>query len=377
MTRTLVARYLKQRPALMVMVTGWYFISNLADESTTALAALVAGMALFAPLVVPSGVSAFTCSLPIRGRDLVMSRVLAMIAVPVIPTVVWVAMDLASGQVPAALLMREAQVIALVAALGVAAVVAWVHYTVPDALPIPVNGRDARKHEPERKSGAGTDAAWWSVIRAALPPGYLLYCAALFGAAVMGIATPLYCVILLFLPAMIRRRREWLPALPVWDGQRLRLIMLPRVVVFVACIEVGRVLQLSVLKRQEQLAGDWRAWLIDAAVLMVVGVIVVLLTEVDGVLSRRLRGPFGLLLRELATLPVAAIIAADIVMRLRSTDGIVAYTTRTLHDTAASSVVHAASVLVLTATLLVTMYALLEHQFRRYGTSGNAGAQAA
>jgi hypothetical protein len=48
-----------------------------------------------------------------------------------------------------------------------------------------------------------------------------------------------------------------------------------------------------------------------------------------------------------------------------------------LHETAASSTVHPWSVLALAVTLLVTSCVLLEHQFRRSGTSGNADVQAA
>jgi hypothetical protein len=269
------------------------------------------------------------------------------------------------------------RLVALVVALGMAAAVAWVHYTVPDALPIPVNRMAAWKDEPTRQTGVGRDTAWWSVVWTALPPFFPLYCVILVGAAALGFATPVYCVMLLFVPVMIRQRTTWLTALPVSNRQRLRLIVLPTVMVFVACIEAGRVLQLAVLERQAQLSGDWRVWLIDAVVLMVSGVIVLLLTQVDGALARWRRGPVALFLRELVTLPVAVILAADIVLRVRGTEGIAALATRTLHETAASSAVFAWGVLVLAIALLVTAYALLEHQFRRSGTLGNAGAQAA
>jgi len=199
----------------------------------------------------------------------------------------------------------------------------------------------------------------------------------LLGAAAAGIATPFYCLGLLVLPGIIRRRSRWLAALPLSHRRRLQLIVLPTVVASVACIEVGQALHLQVLVRQERLSADFRLWLIDAAVLMVLGVIVVLLAEVGGVLSRRRRGVVGLLPGELATLPVAAVLVADIVPRVRGTEGIVALTTRMLHGMAESSAVHAWSVLVLAVTLLVTAYALLEHQFRRSGTLPRADVQAA
>jgi hypothetical protein len=165
--------------------------------------------------------------------------------------------------------------------------------------------------------------------------------------------------------------------LPVSYRQRLQLIVLPTVVASVACIMIGRALRLTVLARQEQLSADYRLWLIDAAVLMILGVMVVLLTEVGDALSRRRRGFVGLFLGELATLPVAAVVIADIVPRMRGTEGIVGLTTRMLHDTAASSAVHAWSVLVLAVMVLVTAYALLEHQFRRSGTLRDADMKAA
>jgi hypothetical protein len=98
---------------------------------------------------------------------------------------------------------------------------------------------------------------------------------------------------------------------------------------------------------------------------------------VGGELSRRRHGVVGLLLGELATLAVAAVVIGDIVPRMRGTEGVVARTTRMLHDTAASSAVHAWSVLVVAVAVLVTAYALLEHQLRRSGTAGGAGVQAA
>jgi hypothetical protein len=305
-----------------------------------------------------------------------MSRVLAMAGVTAIPVLGWAILEAVTGEVPT-ILQPGVRLPLLALALGTAGIVAWIHYTVPDALPIPSNRRADRTHEPERRTGVGRDTAWWSVVRTALPSAYPLYCVLLIGAAAVGITMPLYCVILLFLPVVMRQRTSWLTALPVSDRQRLRLIVLPTVVAFVACIEVGRVLQLAVLERQAQLSGDWRVWLIDAVVLMVSGVIVLLLTQVDGALARWRRGPVALFLRELVTLPVAVILAADIVLRVRGTEGIAALATRTLHETAASSAVFAWGVLVLAVALLVTAYALLEHQFRRSGTLGNAGAQAA
>lgn len=368
MTAALVARHLKKRPAVMVMLTGYFFLPELASESAAALGALVLGMVLFSWFVIPSEVSAFTCALPIRGRDLVMSRVLAMIGVTAIPVVAWATMEAVTGQIPT-ILQPGLRLAALAVALAAAGAVAWVHFTVPDALPIPFYRMAGRKDRPERKTGAGRDTAWWSVVRTALPPSFALYCVLLFGAAAVGFATPVYCIVLLFLPVMIRQRTTWLTALPVSHRQRLRLIVLPTVMAFVACIELGRVLHLSVPGRQEQLFGDWRLWLIDAAVLMVLGLIVVLLAEVDGALARWRRGAVALFLRELATLPVAAVIVVDIVLRLRGTEGIAALTARALHDTAGSSAVRAWSVLVVAVTLLVATYALLEHQFQRSGTS--------
>lgn len=376
MTKTLVGRYLRKRPAVMAMLTGWFFLPVLASESTAALVALMFGMALFSWAVVPSAVSAFTCALPIRGRELVMARVLAMIGVTAIPVVVWATTELVTGSIPT-ILQPGLRPATLALALGAAGAVAWVHYGVADALPIPLHRMAAWKEEPERAKGVGRDTAWWSVVRTALPPAYLLYCAVLLGAAAVGFATPVYCVVLLFLPAMIRQRSEWLTALPVSPRQRLRLIVLPTVVVFVACIELGRVLHLLGLGRGEQLSGDWRVWLIEAAVLMVLGAGVVLLIDVGDVLSRGRRGVVGELLGELTIVPVAAVVVADILPRVRGTEGIAALTTRTLHDTAASSAVHAWSLFVLAVVLLVTVYALLELQFRRSGTAGGAGAQAA
>jgi hypothetical protein len=99
--------------------------------------------------------------------------------------------------------------------------------------------------------------------------------------------------------------------------------------------------------------------------------------EVSGALSRRRRGVVGFFLGELPTVAVAAVVVADFVPRMRGMDGAVVLTTRMLHETAASSTVHMWSVLVLAVMLLVTTCALLEHQFRRSGTSGNADVQAA
>jgi hypothetical protein len=291
-----------------------------------------------------------------------------MAGVTAIPVLGWATLEAVTGEVPT-ILQPGVRLPLLALALGTAGIVAWIHYTVPDALPIPSNRRADRTHEPERRTGVGRDTAWWSVVRTALPSAYPLYCVLLIGAAAVGITTPLYCVILLFLPVVMRQRTSWLTALPVSDRQRLRLIVLPTVVAFVACIEIGRVLQLAVLERQGQLSGDWRVWLINVVVLLVLGLMVVILAEVDGILSRGRRGAVALLLRELATLPVAAVVVADIVSRMRGTEGITAITTRMLHGTAEGRALHTWSPLVLAVTLLVTAYVLLEQQFRRSGTS--------
>jgi hypothetical protein len=376
MIRTLVVAYLHQRAAVMIMLLGACLLTAFGGDSPAALIAIVLGMALLSWLAVPSGTNAFTCALPIRGRELVMSRVLGVVAVTVIPIVFWVTLAAGSEQTPATILLPGVRLAALALAIGVAAACAWIHYTVPDALPLPINGRDGWKRVPGR-TASDEGPPWWSVVRVAVPPIYALYCAVLIGTAAVGIATPFYCVGLLVLPAMIRRRTTLLPVLPVSDRQRLQLIVLPTVVASVACIMIGRALRLTVLVSQEQPSADYRLWLIDAAVLMVLGVIVLLLAEVGGVLSRRHPGIVGLVLGELATLPVAAVVVAEIVPRMRGTGGIVAHTARMLHGTAASSAVHAWSVLVLAVMLLVAAYSLLEREFRRSGTSPGASVQQA
>jgi hypothetical protein len=376
MIKPLVVAYLHQRSAVIVMLLGACLLTAFGGDSPAALVAIVLGMAVLSWIVVPSGRNAFTCALPIRGADLVLSRVLGVVAVTVIPIVIWAALEWGSEQTPATILMPGVRLGALALAIGVAALGVWIHYTVPDALPLPINGRGGWKRVPGR-TASDEGPSWWSVARVAVPPIYALYCAVLIGTAAVGVATPFYCLGLLVLPGMIRRRTTLLPVLPVSDRQRLQLIVLPTVVVSVACIMLGRALRLTVLARQEQLSADYRLWLIDAAVLMVLGVMVVLLGEAGDALSRRRRGFVGLVLGELATLPVAAVAIADIVPRMRGTEGIVGLTTRMLHDTAASSAVHAWSVLVLAVMVLVTAYALLEHQFRRSGTLRDADMKAA
>jgi hypothetical protein len=358
------------------MLLGACLLTAFGGDSPAALVAIVLGMAVLSWIVVPSGRNAFTCALPIRGADLVLSRVLGVVAVTVIPIVVWAALEWGSEQTPATILMPGVRLGALALAIGVAALGVWIHYTVPDALPLPINGRDGWKRVPGRTaSDEGT--ARWGVIRAALPPGYALYCVLLIGAAAVGVATPLYCLGLLALPGMIRRRSQRLDALPVSNRQRVQLAVLAAVLASVICIEIGRALQLSMLARREVLSADYRLWLIDAALLMVLGVMVVLLAEAGGELSRRGRGLAGILLGELVTLPVAAVLVAEIVPRVRGTDGIVAITTRMLHGMLHSSAVNAWSLVVLAVTLLITAYALVGRLFRRSETADGAGVQAA
>ena len=377
MIKSLVAGYLRQRAAVMVMLLGASLLTGFGGDSPAAFSAIVLSLALLAWQVVPSGINAFTSALPIRGRDLVMARMLGVVAVTVIPIVFWATLEASSNQTPATILLPGVRLAALALVIGVAGAGAWIHHTVPDALPLPINEGAGWIRVHEREAGTDAGTAWWSVVPTALPPIYALYCVLLVGTAAVGAATLFYCLVLLSLPGIIRRRSQWMAALPVSHRQRLQLIVVPSVVVSVVCIEIGRALRLSVLVRQEPLSADYRLWLIDAAVLMVLGVMVVLLTEVGGVLSRRRRGLVGLVLGELATLPVAAVVVADIVPRMRGTEGVITLTTRMLHGTAESSAVHAWSVLVLAVMVLVTAYALLEHQFRRSGTLTRAGVQAA
>jgi hypothetical protein len=289
----------------------------------------------------------------------------------------WAGLEWGSNQTPATILIPGVQMAALAIALGIAAAGVWIHHTVPDALPLPINEGAGWKRASQRGAGTDTDTAWWSVAWPALPPIFVLYCALLIGTAAAGFATLFYCLVLLSLPGIIRRRSQWLVALPLSHRQRVQLIVVPTVVASVACIQLGRALHLPVLARHEQLPTDYRLWLIDAAVLMALGVIVMLLAEMGHVLSRPRRGVVGLLLGELATLPVVAVVVAEIVPRMRGTDGVVAVATRMLQGTAESSAVHAWSVLVLAVVLLVTVYGMLEHQSRRSGTPTDADAQAA
>jgi hypothetical protein len=377
MITPLVAGYLRRREVVVVMVLGALLLAGFGRDSRASFTAIALSLALLSWLLIPSGLNTFTCALPIRGRDLVMSRALAIVAVTVIPIVGWLAVEGMSGQLPPMMLLPGAWLSALALALGVAGAGAWIYHTVPDALPLPNKEVAGWKHVAERETGTDADTAWWSVLRAALPPTYALYCVLLISTAAVGTATLFYCLVLLSLPAMIRQRSAWLTSLPVPDRQRLHLVVLPTVAASVACIEIGRALQLPLLVRQGALSADYRIWLIDAALLMVVGVAVVLIMEIGGELSRRRSGLLALFLRELAVLPVAAIVVADIVLHARGAEGIIAITTRTLHNTVESSPVHAWSVLVLAVMLLVTAYALLANQFRRFGTAGGAGVTAA
>jgi hypothetical protein len=374
MIAPLVAGYLRRRSAVIVMLLGAILLAGFGGDSRAAFTAIVLSLVLLSWQVVPSGVNAFTCALPIRGRDLVMARAIAIVVVTVVPIATWMTLAAISGQAPATVRLSGGLLAAL--ALGAAAAGTWIHYTIPDALPLPIN-EARRRVDVAAGDGEERGPTWLSVVRTALPPTYSLYCVLLVGAAAVGTAALFYCLILLSVPAMIRQRSEWLAALPVSDRRRLLLIVLPTVAASIACIEVGRLLHLPVLVRQERLSSDYRLWLIDAAVLAVLGVMVLLVAEIGGRLSRRRAGPSALFLRELATLPVAAILIADIVRRDRGAEGMTAIATRTLHDMADNSAVHAWSLLVLAVALLVTAYALLERQFRRSGTSGEGAAQSA
>ena len=372
MMTSLVLGYLRQRGAVLIMLAGACLLTAFGGSSAAALLAIVLGMALVSWIAVPSGTNAFTCALPIRGRDLVLSRVLGVVAVTIIPLAFWIFVEAKSDQTPATILMPAVRMATLALVLGVAGAAVWIHQRVPDALPLPINEGGGWKRTSHVGSRAERGTTWWSVVPAALSPVYALYCVLLAGAAAMGAATALYCLGLVALPGWIRRRSQWVDALPVSPRQRVPLLVVPAVVVPVACIELGRALRLAVLERAAPLSADYRLWLIDAAVLMVLGMIVVLLAEIAGVLSRRRRGVVGVALGELATLLVAAVLVAELVPKMRGTNGIVAVATRMLHATAESSAVHAWSVLVAAVILLVTAYGLLEQQFRRSGTAPRA-----
>lgn len=377
MMKPLVLAYVHQRAAVIVMLLAACLLTAFGADSPVALFAIALGTALLSWMVVPSGINAFTCALPIRGGDLVLSRVLGVVAVTVIPVVGWVVVEYGSEQTPATILMPSVQLGALAIALGVAAAGAWIRHVVPDALPLPINERGGRKRGPDRGVWTGTGPTWWSAMRAALPPIFVLYCAVLIGAAAVGTATLVYGIVLVSLPGIISHRVHWLAVLPLSDRQRAQMIVVPAVAASVACIMIGRALQLSVLTQPQPPSADYGLWMIDAAVLLALGVTVLLLAEVGGVLSRRRRGVVGLLLGELATLAVAAVAIADIVPRMQGREGIVAHTARMLHDTAASSAVHAWGVVVIAVVVLVTAYALLERVFRRSGTLTGADVQAA
>jgi hypothetical protein len=215
------------------------------------------------------------------------------------------------------------------------------------------------------------------VIRTVLPTTYLMFCALLVFAAAAGNATVFYCLAILSVAGLVRERSAWLASMPVSDRQRLLPIVLPAVATAVACREVDWLLHPPAPARHAGLFPHLRLWLIDATVIAALGVMLLILAEVGGRLSRGRVGRSALLLRGLPILPMAALLIADVVRRYQGEEGSIAWATHGLHGIAERSAVHAWSLLVLAAMLLVTAYVLLEHEFRRSGTSAGAGVSAA
>src|SRR4051794_24820289 len=120
MITSLVAGYLRQQAAVLVMLLGASLLIGFGGDSPAAFSAIVLSLALLSWEVVPSGIDAFTCALPIRGRDLVMSRMLGIIAVTVIPIAGWATLEAMSKQTPAIIFLPSVRLTALALALGVA-----------------------------------------------------------------------------------------------------------------------------------------------------------------------------------------------------------------------------------------------------------------
>lgn len=346
----------------------------------------------------------FECSLPIRGREVVMARALATLVPGLLVAAVWIAawrlrdpdafplttmLDVAAlvALVPllphavtrgvpranAELLtfLAWAAVAALgagamrvlppamttsLSALAIVAVLAVIWTGVPDALP-------AAPAPPATSSAASTDGGsptppteldWpWAVARATVPLRAVMFYLVLFVGAMVGDPLPFFGLAVLAIPPMIRQRTRWLATMPLSHRARLLAMVVPGVVASAGCVAIGAV--------ERGTSATLGTWLVSGAALLTIGLSLMLLSALGRRWTRRRAPMMG---EALAALPVIAFVVADAGLEMRRGVGIKPMLYGVARGIGAAIPEHVWLALVIAAVPLA-MYALLEAEFRR------------
>jgi hypothetical protein len=117
--------------------------------------------------------------------------------------------------------------------------------------------------------------------------------------------------------------------------------------------------------RPPRAAGDARAWLVNAAFLLTLGLVVLLVSELGYSHRRRLGSRATVVVQWLGALPLMALIIADAAYRVRGGGVVILLLHRALLDLGALMPSNAVLAVVVAGLPVAAAYALLERQFRR------------
>lgn len=271
---------------------------------------------LFLWRVTPPRADVFEAALPIRGREVVIARMLATLALTALPVIVWIGARLLRGEgrastvlilevaalaawgellpyavngrrldaLPVAYTLATWAALAAIGAsaiyvlaplmalavfsLGIAATFAMVWTGVPDALQLASSAPpamrialvdDARRASAavERSVKADRETGWrWAVLRSALSANVVVLNVLLIAMATFGDAFVYFCIVTMSTANLVRQRTHWMSALPFSRRARLSMIVVPSVVLSGCCIALGGIIDIPPIRHVRSLARD-------------------------------------------------------------------------------------------------------------------------
>ena len=311
-----LARRHVAHPVVALIVLPLLIVFAFVEPSDAFMAGFLLAMLVVLSWRLPFGGTTFEAALPIRGREVVMARALATLALVLVPATVWIGASLLRGsaRVPLTTMVDLTALAALgtllpcavrggsvgapslgrtvlaggalaaagigamrllppVAAtsallLSVAAMLVVIWMTVPDALqvagmsPSPSHERSAPvareiQAESARRTTTPVDRRWyWPALRSALPGQMLMFYLLLIFAGAIGRPLTFFAIALLAGMGATRLRTGWLAAFPFSHRTRLLAIVVPTVVVSVCCVGLGELVGDAVVHRRAWLTSD-------------------------------------------------------------------------------------------------------------------------
>lgn len=338
----LTRQYLAQPGTAILPVAGATILAALAivpgPGNDGIVVSIVALLLILGWPAIPQRTSELEIALPIRGRDLVLSRVFATLVVVLAPVAVWLAAMAIGHRLHSALGSPVPDVAAL-AALAVVLPHAWARgaprpprsyptllwvtlaaaggaansffgpvaagwvfvvaavvslFIIWSATPDAIQREGAASlHAPDVPAAAPARApssapaptkfrrAWWGVARVSVPSIALVAYVVVLAAGVMGGSLIAYVLAVALTGGIIRRRTRWLATLPLSHRSRLLIIVGPAVLLMAASATIGQRLGFMLPPSFQQPGRTAHYTIVTGSFLLTVGLLLLLVNELD------------------------------------------------------------------------------------------------